>query len=206
MSLFDCAQIVFLALSISLSLGNTWRLKRRKVSVWVLARQGTASSHRALEAFYLVGLVAWILLILMLATDRADPLPVFLRHPLLDGTVWKVLALPLLALSLALHALGLRALGPNWRVGTSGDHPGELVTNGVYAFSRNPILLAMILYALAVWLTYSNLLLLGILCTVVFLVHVQIRREETFLAEQHGARYAAYCRQVGRYITLLRTS
>ncbi len=205
MTIFDGAQIAFLVLSISISLGRTWRLKKRNVSVWVLARGTGSPARKALEIFYLVGLVAWIVLIFLLATDHAGGLPGFLRSPFFRSTALKILALPLLVLSLALHVLGLHALGPNWRVGTSGDHPGDLVTHGIYAFSRNPILLGLILYALSVWLTYSNLLLLGILCFVVGTVHYQILKEEAFLSQQHGAKYTEYCSKAGRYFTLFRT-
>jgi protein-S-isoprenylcysteine O-methyltransferase Ste14 len=205
MTIFDGAQIAFLVLSICLSLGSTWRLKKRNISVWVLARSTGSPSRKALEMFYLIGLVSWILLILLLATGNAEALSGFLVEPFFKSTALKILALPLLVLSFTLHVLGLHALGPNWRVGTSGDHPGSLVTQGIYATSRNPILLGMILYALSVWLTYSNLLLLIILFVVIGTVHLQIRREEAFLTQQHREKYTEYCNQVGRYLTLFRT-
>ncbi len=201
MTLFDEAQIAFLALSVSLSLLNTWRLKKRNISVWVLARGEQNKATKAVEISYLIGLVTWIALILLLATGGGDQLPRFLGRSLFDSTILKITALPLLFLSLALHFLGLQALGPHWRVGTSAVQPGNLVTTGIYAFSRNPIMLGLILYALAVWLTYSTPALLVVLFLAVGTVHYQITREEAFLLEQHGSRYMGYCKNVGRYLT-----
>lgn len=205
MNIFDAAQVTFLLVAVALSLGRTWWLKRQDISVWVLARNTGRRAQQALEIFYLVGLAAWLVLVLLLATGHADVLPARLVRPLFESTPLKIVALLLLGLSLLLHALGLRGLGSSWRVGTSRDHPGALVTHGIYAFSRNPILLGLILYALSVWLTYPNPLLLTTLGVVLATVHVQVRREEAFLSRQHGSAYAAYRKRVGRYVTLVRS-
>jgi protein-S-isoprenylcysteine O-methyltransferase Ste14 len=204
MSLFDAAQIAFLVLSVSLSLWNTWRLKRQQISVWVLAHRTPSRPREGIEIYYLVGLVFWIALILVFSTHRADPLPRFLRQTFFDSTALKSFALVLLALSLLLHSLALHALGPHWRVGTDPGHPGALVTRGIYAYSRNPILLGMILYALAIWLCYANLLFLSVLGVVVGTVRVQIRQEERFLTGLHGEPYTQYRKNVGRYFTWAR--
>ncbi len=85
MSLFDEAQIAFLVLSVSLSLWKTWRLKKRNISVWVLARGEQRGARKAVEGLYLIGMLAWFALILLLATGNADQLPRFLGRPCNPG-------------------------------------------------------------------------------------------------------------------------
>ncbi len=63
-------------------------------------------------------------------------------------------------------------------------------------------MLGLLLYATAVWLTYSTPALLVALLVTVGSVHYQIGREEAFLARQHGSKYIEYRKRVGKYLTL----
>jgi len=77
----------------------------------------------------------------------------------------------------------------------------QLITNGVFAFSRNPIYLGdlLILAALAVWLGNAiNGLWLPVF--VWYISRFQIAPEEEALTRIFGARYAAYCKRVRRWL------
>ncbi len=79
----------------------------------------------------------------------------------------------------------------------------HLVTDGVFAFSRNPIYLGNTLvlagFALALLLPW---LLLVTLITALLVDRLAIRREERHLAARFGADYADYTRRVPRWIGL----
>ena len=75
-----------------------------------------------------------------------------------------------------------------------------LVSEGVYAYSRNPMYLAMLLFLLA-WGLYLgnafNTLLAALF--VAFMNRFQIRQEEAVLQEQFGKRFQQYCLAVRRW-------
>ncbi len=94
----------------------------------------------------------------------------------------------------------LASFGRSFRVGIDDENPDELVTGGVFAWSRNPIYVAFWLILLGQFLVLPNWLLLVYLAAATWLFHRQVRREEAYLAERYGAEYADYCRRVGRYL------
>lgn len=76
---------------------------------------------------------------------------------------------------------------------------GGLETSGVFAVSRNPIVLSLHLTALGFLLVLPTLPLL--LAGPVYLLHMhsRIRIEERHLHRRYGSEFAAYCKGVRRY-------
>ena len=60
---------------------------------------------------------------------------------------------------LALLLSSLVSFGRSFRVGIDEDHPGPLITTGVFAFSRNPIYMAFATILLGQFLIFSNVIL-----------------------------------------------
>lgn len=117
------------------------------------------------------------------------------------------LRLPLAA-SIALIALAIEiAAGLSFRRARTTVNPlrpqtaARLVTGGANRFSRNPmyLALALLLLAWAVWLGHVAALALWPLFPL-FVTRFQILPEERALAARFGAEYAAYCRQVRRWL------
>jgi len=76
-----------------------------------------------------------------------------------------------------------------------------LVVSGIYRVTRNPMYLgfALLLLALGMYLgKLSGLLLVPLFMA--YLQHFQIRPEERALQARFGALFAAYCRQVRRWL------
>jgi protein-S-isoprenylcysteine O-methyltransferase Ste14 len=94
----------------------------------------------------------------------------------------------------------LVSFGRSFRVGIDDASPDELVTGGVFAWSRNPIYVAFWFILLGELLVLPNWLLLVYLAAATWLFHRQIRREEAYLAQRYGAAYADYCGRVRRYL------
>ncbi len=91
------------------------------------------------------------------------------------------------------------ALGTSYRIGTDETSSGELVTEGIYRFTRNPIYLFFALFVLGSGLlsltgfSFAHFALLGPL------FHAQVLREEAQLLKLHGRRYEEYRRSAPRY-------
>ena len=76
----------------------------------------------------------------------------------------------------------------------------ELVTTGIYRFSRNPAFLGFDLMYVGVLLLYGNLLTLSFSVFAIVMLHLQILQEERYLVNTFGAPYQEYCRHVFRYL------
>ncbi len=96
--------------------------------------------------------------------------------------------------------LSVLCMKDSWRAGIPDKDRTELVTTGIYRFSRNPAFLGFDLMYIGVLLLYGNLLTLGFSVFAMVMLHLQILQEERYLVHAFGAPYQAYCRQVFRYL------
>jgi len=101
---------------------------------------------------------------------------------------------------LLLIFLSLVSFGKSFRVGIDQDHPDQLVTTGIFAFSRNPIYAAFALVLLGQFLLFSNWILLVYMVAAIWLFHRQVLREEEYLRGHYGQPYLEYCDRVRRYL------
>ena len=94
----------------------------------------------------------------------------------------------------------LVSFGQSFRVGIDTEHPDKLITNGVFAFSRNPIYVAFALILLGQFLIFPNWILLVYLGAGTWLFHRQVLREEEYLKQHYGKEYLEYRNRVRRYL------
>ena len=96
--------------------------------------------------------------------------------------------------------LSVLCMKDSWRAGIPDKDKTELVTTGIYRFSRNPAFLGFDLMYVGVLLLYGNLLTLGFSVFAIVMLHLQILQEERYLVNTFGAPYQEYCRHVSRYL------
>ena len=87
----------------------------------------------------------------------------------------------------------------SFRVGVDTDHPDRLITDGVFAFSRNPIYVAFAIVLIGEFLIFSDWISLIYIGACTWLFHRQVLREEEYLNGHYGQAYVEYRNQVRRY-------
>ena len=91
-------------------------------------------------------------------------------------------------------------MGLSWRIGIDSSNRTELVQKGLFSVSRNPIFLSMRVTLLGFLLVAPSAATLAVLIAGEILVQVQVRLEETHLAQLHGDHYNAYRKSVRRWL------
>lgn len=99
----------------------------------------------------------------------------------------------------AIFLLSVLCMKDSWRAGIPDKDKTELITTGIYCFSRNPAFLGFDLMYVGVLLLYGNLLTLSFSAFAIVMLHLQILQEERYLSNTFGAPYQEYCRHVSRY-------
>jgi protein-S-isoprenylcysteine O-methyltransferase Ste14 len=94
----------------------------------------------------------------------------------------------------------LISFGKSFRVGIDTEHPDKLITNGVFAVTRNPIYVAFAMILLGQFLIFPNWILLVYMIAGVCLFHRQVLREEEYLKKHYGKEYLEYSKRVRRYL------
>lgn len=116
---------------------------------------------------------------------------------------WRWLGLPLLGLGLSLDLFALRRFHQH-KTTVNPMRPekaANLVSEGPYRFTRNPMYLGMALL-LSGW-SIMRTSLSGLLVVPAFvwtITQVQIKPEEKILSEKFGEPYLAYLKQVRRWL------
>jgi protein-S-isoprenylcysteine O-methyltransferase Ste14 len=145
---FDIFQVAALAIFLTLFVGRTLGLRLKDRINPIVLGAGKSGARRAAELVVPVGFAFWVAEVANHALGpRALWLPVGAYEALFDATAAKVTGVVLIVVGLALFAAALVSFGKSWRVGVDELHPGDLVSGGVFAVSRNPIFVFMILYA-----------------------------------------------------------
>jgi len=101
---------------------------------------------------------------------------------------------------LSLLLWSLVSFGRSFRVGIDTEHPDQLITTGVFAFSRNPIYVAFAFILLGQFLIFPNWILFVYLGAGIWLFHRQVLREEEYLKKHYGKEDLQYSHRVTRYL------
>ena len=96
--------------------------------------------------------------------------------------------------------LSVLCMKDSWRAGIPDKDKTELVTDGIYRYSRNPAFLGFDFMYVGVLLLYGNLLTLGFSVFAIVMLHLQILQEERYLESAFGTAYTEYKKQVFRYL------
>jgi len=110
------------------------------------------------------------------------------------------LGIALLLVSLIWTAIAQYQMGQSWRIGIDRDHRSPLVEKGLFKFSRNPIYVGLVATLLGLFLVVPNALTLLVFVLGFVVISIQVRLEESFLLESHGAAYTEYKRRVRRWL------
>lgn len=105
-----------------------------------------------------------------------------------------------LAMAVLWTVVAQAQMGRSWRIGIDTNHGTELVSAGLFAWSRNPIFLAMRVCLLSLVLIRPNAVTLALWLVGDVIMQVQVRLEEAFLQAQHGASYRAYRERTRRWV------
>ncbi len=199
------------------SFGRVWQLKEKRMTkyiaaatlallvilVLVRARQLKKMGVKAIQfgerdkKDFLIPPFALLLFYIVLAS--AFELPKIGAELFADGFIaWIGVAVCVIGILLFTYALV--SFGKSFRVGLDEEHPGELVTTGAFAISRNPIYTAFGLVLIGVFLIIPNWIILIYVFIGTWLFNRQIRLEEQSLKKIYGKKYAEYCKRVRRFL------
>lgn len=91
-------------------------------------------------------------------------------------------------------------MNDNWRIGVPTEDKTDLVTSGLYSYSRNPAFVGFDLMYIGIMMMFFNFALFVLTAAVIALLHLQIVNvEEDYMTAAFGERYIAYKNTVNRY-------
>jgi len=187
---FDIFQLTNLAFFLAVFIGWTLYLWfTQGVNPFALGA-GKKGLPRLLELLLFPWLVLWMLASIMSVLHVSfHPVPILLdpiRAGLLPAQILGVLMI--LAADIV-FVWALISFGNSWQIGIDERSTGALVTDGIFAFSRNPTFSFIDLYFLGTFLVNGTLVFLLFALVTAIGLHYQILQEENFLSNRYGQAY-----------------
>ena len=91
-------------------------------------------------------------------------------------------------------------MGENWRSGIRVDDKTQLITDGPFALSQNPMMLCVIMAQVGLFLALPSAFTLVCLAVGVWAVVAQVRVEQRLLRQRFGAAYDEYVARTPRWL------
>ena len=178
-----------LAVFYGIYLIKQWRQKRRGIQTIQIGRGKDAQTHtvETLMGIATVGIIPAQLLSIAFGWSHLSANARFTGFCI--GMVGDLIFL-----------ISVLRMKDSWRAGIPEEDRTELVTDGIYAFSRNPAFLGFDLQYIGVLLMFCNLLTAAFTVFAVSMLHLQILQEERYLTAAFGPEYLQYRRHVLRYL------
>ena len=166
-----------------------WRQKRRGIQTMQIGRGKDTQTH-TVETLMGIATVGIIPAQLLSITFDWSHLPANARFTgFCVGMVGDLIFL-----------ISVLCMKDSWRAGIPDSGKTELVTDGIYAYSRNPAFLGFDLQYIGVLLMFCNLLTASFTVFAVTMLHLQILQEERYLTVTFGSAYLDYRHRVFRYL------
>jgi len=194
MNIIDLIVIISLAVFYILFFGKTILLYRNGIKVWIIGTKTKKPSEILLSSLLLLSFIFIII------TSLHIQLPIIISKFLINIIWIKYIGIIFCITSLVIFLLALISFGKAWRIGIDETNSNELITSGIFKYSRNPVFLFMDLYSIGIMLIYPNIIFIIIMICTIFCIHIQILQEEKFLINKFSNKYIEYMKKTRRYI------
>lgn len=128
-----------------------------------------------------------------------SPLPSILTKEKISSLPAGILGMLIIILSTLLLHFTLKAFKHSLRFGLDKNNCGKLVTNGIFAYTRNPFFISIEFLFIGFALIFANLFFVIIALLSIISIHFFILKEEQFMRENYGGEYNKYSKKVRRY-------
>jgi protein-S-isoprenylcysteine O-methyltransferase Ste14 len=182
---------IYFVIALVLPTLRVWRRHRTWPVVFHREANPVARAMGLLFSAFLMALMAWAILYWRVAPETLG----IWRAPGWAG----ILGWILIACGTIVTVVAQGQMGRSWRIGID-DRPTDLIADGLFAWSRNPIFSGMILTLIGAILIAPAAWSILFVSATVLLILVQTRYEEKHLIELHGQEYIAYAQKVGRFL------
>jgi protein-S-isoprenylcysteine O-methyltransferase Ste14 len=201
--LINFFQIGTLALFLFLFAGKSIYIKiKKKINPISLKLKKNGMKHfTEFILFILVNIWTFEVLLYNLENIKFQIFPYPFNIELFNSLFLRIMGIAMVIAGFIFYIWALKNLGNSWRLGIDENHPGKLVTTGIYSKTRNPVYVFFNLYFFGIFLINGNLIFLIFTVFIMVNLHFMILEEEKFLIKTFGKEYKNYIAATGRYFS-----
>jgi len=200
---FYLTQIISLGIFVLFVIAKTAYLNRKeKISAIKINIFAPGAGKHLFEILMFLSVLVWSFILLIYFLNKAFDIRLNIPGLILfDITALKIFGILLEFCGFVIFIIALINMGNSWRLGIDDKNPGKLVTSGIFSISRHPIYLFFNLYFFGAFFVSGDLIFIIFAILLLFVMHIQMLREEHFLLSVYGSAYKDYMDNVSRYFT-----
>ena len=111
-----------------------------------------------------------------------------------------LIGIGLTLLGVVIFLLSVITMGRNWRAGIDESQKTEIISAGIYKYSRNPAFVGFDLLYIGSALVFPSTPIAMLTLAAVITLHLQILEEEKYLSKKFGEAYESYKNKTTRYL------
>lgn len=171
----------------------------KNIKTYLSTRQSIRGNSAKVTITIIISTIIYCLILLRLTI--LDPIWI-IEFDLLGYEFIKTIGLIFVLIGFIFGIQALITMKNSWRVGIKYDQKTDLVTTGIYRFSRNPYFLSYDILIFGYILVFPSLVLIVLYLPLTIFFHKMILEEEKYLQSVHGKLYMDYKNKVNRYLTI----
>ena len=110
-------------------------------------------------------------------------------------------ALFLAIVGLIITVIGQQQMGSSWRAIVAKSKSTQLITHGLFKYSRNPVYMGTLILFFSVVILFPHIIMLICFLFAYLSIELLVRfDEEPHLKKVHGVEYENYCKSVNRFL------
>lgn len=125
---------------------------------------------------------------------------ILLNTSMISNVVIRWIGIGIIAAGVFIFIVAMVTMQDNWRAGIPTKERLEIVTKGIYGFSRNPAFVGFDLTYIGACVAFGNYILFAFSIGAIICMHFQILEEEKYMEETFGKSYLNYKMKVRRYL------
>ncbi|MCX7772202.1 MAG: isoprenylcysteine carboxylmethyltransferase family protein [Clostridia bacterium] len=173
--------------------------QKQGIQANVLGRAGKEKKIHKTEVIVKTSTLIWAALWLFLSIFERVFWPVTV--PLIPkDSILRVAGLLIMTLGCAIFIMAMVFMKTSWRVGIDKKTSSELITSGLYKYSRNPAFVGFDLMFLGFSLMYFSVAVIIAVLINIIALHFLILEEERHLTALYGDVYRQYQKTTPRYL------
>jgi protein-S-isoprenylcysteine O-methyltransferase Ste14 len=195
LSIFPFLSFIILA---GMLTGRIFYLQKRGIKVSTVNRKNPRYLYFLYPLFALL-FILWFYELMRIAFHFPE-IPGGISQKLISFEILQVAGILLIVTALILFFITLYHFNDSLRFGMDDRNQGNLITSGIFLFSRNPFFLSIVLYFIGLAMLHSSLFFIAMAFLAILNIHFFILKEEKFLRKYYGKAYTRYTRKVRRYL------
>ena len=125
---------------------------------------------------------------------------IILNTSIISNIAFRWIGIGIIVVGVFIFIIAMVKMQDSWRAGIPTEERLEIVTKGIYAYSRNPAFVGFDLTYIGACVAFGNYVMYAFAIGAIVLMHLQILEEEKYMEETYGKSYLEYKTKVRRYL------